>query len=637
MISANNLTVRFGGKILFKNANFQLNPGNHYGLIGANGSGKSTLIKVLNHEMTYDSGDISIPSQVSVGTLKQNHFLYENVPIMDTVLMGNQPLWHAMEQKNQLFQKEHFTEEECHVLADLEKVIESEEGYSAESKAGKILEGLGLPDKIQRQTLSTLSGGYKLRVLLAQLLFSHPDILLLDEPTNHLDIYSIRWLESYLVNFPGTLLVSSHDRDFLNRICDHILDVDYQKLTSYKGNFDDFLLTKAAIQEQKELTMAKHEKRRDDLQGFIDRFKAKASKARQAQSKMKMVEKLEEEMAEIDLSLTSRLYPRLKFEPYRASGAIALKVKDIHKSYGNKQVLNGISFEVERGDRLALLGANGIGKSTLLEILTNHLKCDQGSWEWGHAVQIGYFPQDHMREVHGHISLLHWLSEQDPQTPEQRLREILGRVLFSGDDVKKPVHVLSGGETARLLLAKMMLIKHNVLVFDEPTNHLDMEAIETLLDALENYTGTIIFVSHNRHFVSHLANRIIEITENGIQDYRCSYEEYIEKRDMDLLAKDLRKPQEKMNESIEGKSKHQDQKNLRNLKSQLEKAVAQAEKRCHQLEEKIRVLDAKMADENFYLHTPNEEIHQLMVERETLNKQLDEAMAAWEEAVGKMA
>lgn len=396
------------------------------------------------------------------------------------------------------------------------------------------------------------------------------------------------------------------------------------------------MTTKAAIQEQKEAAYAKQEKRRDDIQEFVDRFKAKASKARQAQSKMKMVEKLEEQMSEFDFTASSRLYPHLKFEPYRPSGAIALKVRDIHKSYGSKQVLHGITFEVERGDRLALLGANGIGKSTLLEILTGHLTCNQGSWEWGHAVQFGYFPQDHMREVHGNISLLHWLSEQDPNTPEQRLREILGRVLFSGDDVKKSVHVLSGGETARLILAKMMLIKHNVLIFDEPTNHLDMEAIETLLEALANYTGTIIFVSHNRHFVSHLANRVVEISEKGIQDYRCSYQEYLEKREIDLLSKDLRQTKEKTPVSQDGKLRHQEQKNLRNLKSQMEKAVLLSEKKCQQLENKIKALDAKMAEENFYQNTPNEEIHKLLHQKEELEKQLEHAMKEWEEAAERV-
>lgn len=631
MISSNNLTMRFGGKILFKNANFQLNPGTHYGLIGANGSGKSTLIKVLTHELTQEDGEFSIPSQLAVGTLKQNHFLYENVLILDTVLMGNGRLWQAMEEKKVLLQKPEFTEEECHILADLEKIIENENGYVAESEAGKILEGLGLPDRVHHQTLSTLSGGFKLRVLLAQVLFSKPDILLLDEPTNHLDLYSIRWLEDYLKNFPGTLLVSSHDRDFLNRICDYTLDLDYQKITTYKGNYDDFLVTKAALQEQKEAAFAKHEKRRDDMQDFIDRFKAKASKARQAQSKMKMVEKLEDEMSEIDFTPTSRLDPKLKFEPYRPSGAIALKVKDIHKSYGEKKVLHGISFEVERGDKLALLGANGIGKSTLLEIIAGKLPSDQGSWEWGHALQFAYFPQDLGREVRGQQTLLQWLSDQDPQTPEQRLREILGRVLFTGDDVKKSIHVLSGGETARLYLAKMMLLKHNLLIFDEPTNHLDMEAIEKLLEALNNYTGTIIFVSHNRHFVSLLANRIIELSEQGTKDYRCSYEEYIEKRELDLLSKDLR-PKIKTVETLDGKLKHQEQKNQRNLKLQLEKMALQAEKKCHQLETKIKELDHLMSQPDFYHNTSNDEIQKLMNEKTNLESQLEEAMKCWEKA-----
>lgn len=633
MISANNLTMRYGGKILFKNANFQLNPGQHYGLVGANGSGKSTLIKVLTHDVSHESGDFSVPSQQTIGTLKQDHFLYENVAILDTVLMGNKKLWKALDDKNKLFEKPEFTEDDCHILADLEKIIEDEDGYSAESIAGKILEGLGLPDKVHQQPMSTLSGGYKLRVLLAQVLFSKPDILLLDEPTNHLDLHSIKWLEEYLKEFPGTLLISSHDRDFLNGICNYTLDLDYQQITTYKGNYDAFLVAKAAAQVQKDAAYAKHEKKRDDMQEFIDRFKAKASKARQAASKMKMVEKIEEQMSELDFTASSRLYPNLRFEPYRHSGQIALKVKDIHKSYGLKKVLHGISFEVERGDRLALLGANGIGKSTLLEILTGHLKPDEGSWEWGHAAQIAYFPQDHMREVHGQISLLNWLSQHDPLVPEQRLREILARVLFSGDDVKKSVHVLSGGETARLILAKMMLIKQNILIFDEPTNHLDMEAIEILLESLKNYEGTIIFVSHNRHFVSQLATRIIELSPEGAKDFRCTYPEYIEKREMDLLAKST-KPKEKALsiENMEAKAKHQDQKNQRNQKSHFEKAAAQAEKKCQEIEDKIKELEVLMAAPNFYQKTSNEEIQKLMSKKEELDKKLEYHLKEWEEA-----
>ncbi|WP_213152359.1 ABC-F family ATP-binding cassette domain-containing protein [Neochlamydia sp. AcF95] len=636
MISATNLSMRFGGKILFKNASFQLNPGNHYGLIGANGAGKSTLLKILARDLTAEEGEFCIPSQLALGTLKQNHFLYEQVPILDTVLMGNAKLWKALEEKNILLDKPEFDEEECHLLADLEKIIEEQDGYSAESVAGKILEGLGLPDRIHHQNLSTLSGGYKLRVLLAQVLFSKPDILLLDEPTNHLDLYSIKWLEGYLRDFPGTLLVSSHDRDFLNAICDHMLDLDHQKITSYKGNYEDFLKTKASAVEQKELAFAKQEKRREDLQNFIDRFKAKASKARQAQSKMKLVDKIEDEMAELDFTPTSRLYPRLKFEPHRSSGALVLKAKGICKSYGTKQVLHQVSFEVERGERIALVGANGIGKSTLLEILTGQLKCEQGSWEWGHAAQVAYFPQDHHREVNGNISLLEWLSEQDPQIPEQKLREILGRVLFTGDDVKKSVHLLSGGETARLILAKMMLLKGNVLIFDEPTNHLDMEAIEALLEALNHYTGTILFVSHNRHFVTHLAKKVIEISDTGVQTYDCSYVEYIEKREMDLLSKNLKPVKIKADEKLAEKPSYQDQKNLRSQKSQQEKIAAQVEKKCQQLEEQIKDLDERMAAADFYLHTPKEGIQRFIAQKEKLEKQFEEALKAWEEAASSV-
>lgn len=625
--------MRFGGKILFKKASFQLNPGVHYGLIGANGCGKSTLIKVLTHELSYEEGDFSIGSQLSVGTLKQNHFLYEQVPILDTVLMGNTRLWDAMQKKDKLFEKAEFTEEDCELLADYEKVIESEDGYVAESVAGKILEGLGLQDKVHKNKMTTLSGGYKLRVLLAQVLFSKPDILLLDEPTNHLDLHSIRWLEEYLTKFPGTLLVSSHDRDFLNNVCKSILDLDNQKITTYRGNYDDFLIAKEAANEQKDAAFAKQERKRDDMQEFIDRFKAKASKAKQAQSKMKMVEKLEEEMSEIDFTASARLYPKLRFDLVRPSGAVALKIKNIHKSYGSKQVLHGISFEVDRGDKVALLGKNGIGKSTLLEIITEHLKQDEGNCEWGHAAQVVYFPQDHHREVHGHISLLNWLSDQEPIVPEQRIREILARVLFSGDDVKKSVHVLSGGEMARLILAKMMLLKHNVLIFDEPTNHLDMESIEALLEALSKYEGTVIFVSHNRHFVSKLANRFVEISEDGIEDFRCTYEEYLEKRETDLLSKTQKQAKEKTIDSVENKSKFEGQKLNRNQKSQLEKVVAQTEKKSQELEEKIKAIDVKMGASDFYTSTSNDEIRNLSQKKEELEKMLEITLKEWEEAL----
>jgi len=476
MISASSLSMRFGGKILFKNANFQLNPGQHYGLVGANGSGKSTLIKILIGDETPESGNVAIASQLNVGALKQDHFLYENIRILDTVLMGKKQLWEALKGKDELLKHEHFTEVECHKLEEFDKVISEHDGYTAESLASKLLEGLGLPNRIHEQPMHTLSGGYKLRVLLAQLLFSEPDALLLDEPTNHLDLFSIRWLEGYLREFEGTLLISSHDRDFLNGICNHIVDLDYGTIKIYKGNYDRFLEAKASEKELKESVFEKQDKKREDLQEFIDRFGAKASKAKQAQSKMRLVEKLGDEMDKLDIRMSSRLYPKLNFVQVRPPGIRALKVSGISKSYGEKQVLKNISFEIERGDRVAFIGPNGIGKSTLLEIIANNLSSDNGNFEWGFAAQPAYYPQDHARIVNGQISLLDWLSNQDTQVAEQSVREILGRVLFSGDDVKKQVGVLSGGETARLVLARMMLQKQNVLIFDEPTNHLDMEA-----------------------------------------------------------------------------------------------------------------------------------------------------------------
>lgn len=633
MISAIDLSMRFGGKILFKNAHFQLNTGGHYGLVGANGSGKSTLIKILSGELTPESGDVAVPSQIRIGSLKQDHYRYEEVPILDVVLMGKTALWNALEEKQTLLQKEHFTETECHRLDELEKQIGKNDGYAAESLAAKLLEGLGIPSAAHRHPLKTLSGGYKLRVLLAQVLFSEPEILLLDEPTNHLDLFSIRWLEGYLNNFPGTLLLSSHDRNFLNGVCDHMIDLDHETLKIYKGNFEDFVSTKAFFLEQNEAILAKQNKRKDDMQAFVDRFRAKATKARQAQTRLRMVEKLEEEMSLLDLSPSSRRYPNVHFEQCRPSGAFALKVQGVNKSYGAKQVLNNISFEVERGDRVAFLGANGIGKSTLLEIVTQSIQAQSGQVTWGHAVQFAYFPQDHAKHVHGEHSVLSWLRQFDRIIPEEKLRDLLGRVLFTGDDVHKPVTVLSGGETARLLLARMMLLKHNVLIFDEPTNHLDMESSEALWEALQEYPGTLLFVSHNRHFVSQVANRIIELTADGLLDYRCSFEEYLEKRDHDLLQATNR-PKEGV-KSKEGALQYEQQKQQQRSKSQLERKLKAAEDLCHKLEMQMRAIDARLGTDNFYQNTPRDEIQSILQQKEDLELQFNKALLAWEELAGQ--
>jgi ATPase subunit of ABC transporter with duplicated ATPase domains len=627
MICATNLKMRFGAKVLFKNANIQLNPGQHYGLVGANGTGKSTLIKILMNEVTPEAGDVTIPSQIKVGALSQNHFAFENVPILNVVLMGKKELWEAFQAKNALLMKNNFSDAECEQLEKFEKIIERYSGYSAESEAATLLEGLGVAAPLHQCPLSVLSGGFKLRVLLAQLLFSQPDVMLLDEPTNHLDIYSIRWLENYLKDFAGTLLISSHDRHFLNATCQHIVDIDYQAIKLYKGNYEEFLVAKQAEREQKLAVLANQEKKRDDLQEFITRFGAKATKATQAQSRAKQIEKIEEEMASIDISASSRLYPKVNFQQHRPSGVIALTVKELDKAYGSKEVLKKISFQVERGDRIAILGANGIGKTTLLEIITQYASSDRGSVEFGHAAQFAYFPQDHKREVNAELSLLDWLRQVSPQTPDEKLRATLGLVLFSGDDVHKQIKILSGGETARLILAKMMLINHNFLLFDEPTNHLDMESTDSLIEALQNYPGTILFVSHSRHFISQVSTRIIEITNKGLRDFRCTYPEYLEKTDTDLLNASLKQKQK--NTSNEARSTYEDQKTQRNLKSQLERNIAAVEKNCHTLETELSKLNKIFESEEFY-HSPAAHQIELAKQKEALEQKLETAMNEWE-------
>lgn len=637
MIAVNQLSMRFGAKILFKNTSLQFNPGNHYGLIGANGSGKSTFLQILSGETTPESGTVSLPQQILLGTLKQDHFIYENEKIMSIVLRGRKNLWRALENQKALLEKEHFTDLECEALTKCEKIIEEEGGYAAESQAAKLLEGLGIREEWHHQPLNVLSGGYKLRVLLAQVLFGRPDILLLDEPTNHLDLFSIKWLEGYLRNFPGTLLVTSHDRDFLNGVCNSIVDFDYGTIKIYKGDYDAFTELKRQDRELKESTLAKHDKRRQDLQEFVDRFRAKASKARQAQSKARLVEKLEDQMDALDLTPSSRTYPNIRFEPLRATGAVVLKANGIAKAYGNKKVLENVSMELERGDRLAIIGPNGIGKSTLLEILTNHVKADAGNFEWGFAVRPAYFPQDYAREITGSLSLLDWLGQFDRELPQEKLREILARVLFSGETVNQSVQTLSGGESARLMLAKMMLQKPNVLIFDEPTNHLDMEAIEELTKAMQEFDGTILLVSHNRYFVSHIATRILEITFHGIRHFKCTYAEYIQNQEIDYLSSQTalsqRYAHEKGSPAKSKESNYENQKKLRNLKSQLKKQMQMAEDECHRLEEKVKEIDLLLASEGFFINTPRDKQQETLDQKHKLDQKLHAAMDNWEKAV----
>lgn len=628
MLVFKDLGMRFGKKILFDKVSLQLHSGNRYGLVGANGSGKSTLIRILVGEQTPDQGEVITVGSVRMGHLQQEHTYYEQSIIRDLVVRGNPRLWSALEKKRELIASSEFHATECEALEQAELILQQENGYAAPAEAGRILEGLGIACTFHDRPLRVLSGGYRLRVLLAQVLFGKPDLLILDEPTNHLDIASIWWLAEYLKKYPGTVIVTSHDREFLNYVVDHVLDVDYGTIKAYKGNYDAFVRQKESDVAWKEHFLEKQERKKENLQGFIDRFGAKASKARQANSKERLIAKLEEEMAAHALLPTSRVYPNFFFESIRPSGARVLRVNHLCKAYGDNQVLSDITFDIERGEKVALIGPNGVGKSTLLEILTQHRAADSGHFSWGHATHLAYFPQDHVREVQGKENLVDWLSKFDLESSQEKIRNILGAVLFSGDKVFQPVDTLSGGETARLLIAKIMLLRPNVFLLDEPTNHLDMEAIEELVDALAAYTGTVLFVSHNRYFVQKVASRIIEITAQGVADFRGGYLEYLEKQREDHLEAQAPKKREDRATSA---GAYEQQKRLRNERSARVRKIDALEKRIALLEKESEKIDITMSQPDFYVSTSHIDQQQLVQEKERVMHELHETVALWEQ------
>ncbi|MCA9623991.1 MAG: ABC-F family ATP-binding cassette domain-containing protein [Myxococcales bacterium] len=522
-LSISSLGKQHGAQTLFRDATLNFNPGSRYGVVGANGSGKSTILRILAGEEEASEGEINIPSRAQVGWLRQDHYAYDHIPIIEVVMMGNRELYEAMAEKERLLANAHI-EFDGDRYSELEDIVLKHDGYSLEALAAELLEGLNIPSAKHREPLSVLSGGYKLRVLLAQTLASKPDILLLDEPTNHLDILSIRWLEKFLLDYRGVVLVVSHDRRFLNAIATHIVDVDYERVTLYTGSYDDFVMQKEEYLTRQEAEIEKRQKEIDEHKAFIERFRAKATKARQANSRAKRMAKIVIE----ELPQTSRRYPKFKFHQARPSGRLVVAGEGISKRYGDKQVLSDVSIRVERGDRLAILGPNGIGKSTLLKILLGRVQPDAGKIEWGHETYPGYFGQDHDGvEDAGSDNLLSWLWNQNPDRTHGFIRGKLAEVLFEKDDVEKKVKSLSGGETSRLVFAQLGLSEANVLVLDEPTNHLDFEGIEALADGLDRYEGTLIFVSHNRWFVDALATRILEVRPDGIEDYKGTYREYL--------------------------------------------------------------------------------------------------------------
>ena len=636
MISVNNLGKSFGDRTLFRNATFQLNAGERYGLIGANGSGKTTLLNVLTGDVEASEGSVSVPKRLRLGTLRQDQFLYRDERILDVAMMGDGELWQAMQEKEALLARAHesFDTER---FGELEEIVQNRDGYTAESRAAAILDGLGLPGFVHHQPLSTLSGGFKLRVLLAQVLASAPDVLLLDEPTNHLDILSIRWLEGFMRDFPGPVVVISHDHEFLDGIATHILDVDYENVTKYHGNYSVFLESKKLDRDRREKEIAGQEKEISRQQDFVNRFKAKASKARQAQSKAKIIEKMLEGVEELPQS--SRRYPTLSFEEWRSSGRDVFTVKGVSKAYGEKQVLRGIDLLVRRGDRLAIMGPNGIGKSTLLKIVMGEVVPDSGEVEWGYETHPAYFAQDHREQLGDPSATAYdWLARHCPDKDIGWVRGRLALMLFTGDDPKKKLSALSGGEAARLVFARLALNRPNVLVLDEPTNHLDLESIEALVEGLKDYTGTLILVSHDRWFVNQLATRIVDIEPDGITDYQGNYEEYVafsgdDRLDVErvvLKAKTEKKAKKgasaapavgspKPPPSAAAREKKVTQDRHTELMHLIEAAEA-----------RVAEIDDMFAEPTFYDGSAKDEIRRLEKERAGLSSEVDQLMAEWE-------
>jgi ATPase subunit of ABC transporter with duplicated ATPase domains len=525
-----NITMQFGAKPLFENVSVKFGDGNRYGLIGANGCGKSTFMKILGGDLEASSGDVAKEAHERLGKLKQDQFAFEDVRVLDVVMMGHNELWTAIHERDAIYANVDATEEDYMRAADLEAKVAEYDGYSAEARAGELLLGSGIAIEYHHANMSAVAPGLKLRVLLAQALFSDPDILLLDEPTNNLDINTIRWLEDILNARQSTMIIISHDRHFLNSVCTHMADLDYGQITIYPGTYDDYMLASAQAREKVLASNAKAKERIADLQDFVRRFSANKSKARQATSRVKRIEKIKAESVEVKPS--SRQYPFIRFDvdPKEKLHRLAVEVEKLSKKFEgmDKPLFSNLNLMVEAGEKIAIIGPNGIGKTTLLRLLAGDLTADFGRVKWAEKAKIGYFAQDHAADFAIDKTLFDWLDQWRPEgADEQVIRGTLGRLLFSGDDAKKSCTVISGGEEGRMLFGKLMLTRPNVLLMDEPTNHMDMESIESLNTALEKFAGTLIFVSHDREFVSTLATRIIEITERGIADFHGTYDDYL--------------------------------------------------------------------------------------------------------------
>jgi ATPase subunit of ABC transporter with duplicated ATPase domains len=527
MLSTVNLTQRYGKRVLFDKINITLDVGKRYGLIGANGAGKSTFLKILSGEIEPSDGEVQIQPGLRLGVLSQNQYAFENFTLKDAVLYGNKKLYDAQKEKEKLYMEGDFESDEVNNrLAELEMICADEDPtYESDVQIEKLLEALGFPASEHDELMSSITGGDKFKILLAQVLFLKPDILLLDEPTNNLDIETIGWLEEELKRHEGTMVVISHDRHFLNGVVTHILDLDFQNIREFTGNYDDWYIAANLIAKQAETDRNKALKEKDELEKFIARFSANASKAKQATSRQKQLDKLDVQ----EIKLSSRRDPSIMFKPHRDIGNEILEVKEISKSYDDEKVLENISFKVNEGDKIALIGSNGVGKTTLLEILMEKLEADSGSYNWGQTISTSYFPQNTTDIVTGDIELPQWIQGFDPKWHIDEIRKTLGRMLFSGEEQKKMVDACSGGEKHRVMLSKMMMDSANFLVMDEPNNHLDLEAIVALGEALHTYQGGVICVTHDRELIDAFANRIIKLNEDGsVIDFEGDYESFVE-------------------------------------------------------------------------------------------------------------
>jgi ATPase subunit of ABC transporter with duplicated ATPase domains len=642
MISIRKLSKVLGTRVLFKDVTLSLNLKHRYGIVGANGSGKSTFLRVLSGEESATDGEASILKGARLGILRQEHSLHDDEIILQCAMRGDEETYEALRQEKELSQGDTLATRDAGIdpslAADLHDIIAVNDGYTLPSRAAAVLEGLGIANAYHGQTLRTLSGGFKWRVLLAQVLLSRPDILFLDEPTNHLDILSIRWLERFLSDFAGCVLVVSHDRRFLDNVCTDILDVDYETVTPYVGNYGVFEKLKTARREQREAEIANIKKDIEHKQAFIDRFKAKASKARQAQSRIKQIERIEIP----ELVGSSRRYPRFAFEQSIPSGKEVVGVQHLTKSFGDKRVLNDVSLRVRRGERIGIIGPNGVGKSTLLKIIMGEVAADGGKVEFGHEALLGYFAQDHDARL-----------RREPGTPETFLNQYcdgqspsfvrghLSQVLFTGDDVKKDLSTLSGGELARLCLARLVVQKPNTLLLDEPTNHLDTEAIDALVAGLKAFPGTLVFVSHDRWFVSELATKIVEILPTGVRVFDGTFDEYIDKLGDDhldvsaVLKKKMLESQPGQSKVQIGKTSYEDTKARKSELRRLENELGKLQTQMDINEKRMREIDENFCMPDFFTATPLEEVRKLDDEKSRLSSESHQLFLQWEEAYSK--